>query len=187
MRNIENSFKNKDIKFFTIYAKEGKLITGYNRYLCKLKDEVTYEDFIDFAENLESASFSNEIISVFSDILEKDVIDFSLFFDFLRINNIDIKDILNNITMFLDMFNFGNLTYKSCENFGLDYMCAIKAVFGNLKEDRRLLNEYNSACSNTNILELINYDIDSKVLDDISNERTEKSVERKKVIVKNNK
>lgn len=177
MNNFNNKIVNRKAKNFTVYNQAND-ISGYDQYLCKFKDEITDEEFLDFCSRVDSNEhLPKDMSSVFKEIASSDVVNFKKYFDKLKECDSNIEEITNVTVEFLEMFNFGNKRYKSSHRFGMDYLCALKATFGNVKKDRRLLREYQSALPNSALLEFVSFNIDEHY---IGNVKDKKAVKVKK-------
>lgn len=174
---MKNIIMDYNVKNFTLYN-DGDNGVEYIQYLCKFKDEVNSDSYNQFLNDVKEKGLSKKVISFFGKMVEADVIDFKDFNKEITEDNMEVMSSAAN--EFLDMFDYGNLRIKTSDRYSLDYMAATRALFGNYKKDRRMIREIGSAKDNTNLVNLIGYDVTKNYKDDIKGKKSNQEKEKVK-------
>lgn len=155
---------NRNTKNFTFVTREkvnDQEKISYEQFLCKFKDSVSGEELDAFCKTIiENPDLPSHLAGFFLDIEESQVVDFTSFLKIVRkqnnINYVAVDLVLNK---FFDMLDFGDYREKSDDQIGLDIYFAQMATFGNVKKDRRLLEEFQSSEANSQIIKLTGFDV----------------------------
>lgn len=130
----------------------------YVEYDCELKKEIGEKEIEEFNSMIsQNRELPNELISIFGNVLNSEIMDFSELCDFMTVNNEIDQDTLTETTVnFLDMFSFSDRKeYNSGE---INAMIRSSYNFG-FKEHERINKMVDSVASNKAVMVAFAYTI----------------------------
>lgn len=129
--------------------------TNYVVCLCEIDDSALNK----FRNDIKVAN-QFDLLHKFDSMFGDGIINLGVFTDDLVG---DVENISKVTTEFLDILEVKEKKVSSLEEFSQEFRCAQMGVFGTDIENNSRLREYVSSVSNNNVMEIIGYDLNSKI------------------------